>query len=221
MTTLPAGIQSKGNARRERAAVCGALILSAGALLGALTQPWAEVGVARGAPLPDLHETIGGRSLAPALGGAALVALAGAVAVLATSGWARRAVGVLLVATGLAATYGALALISGPTSARARELIADRTSGVGVGGGFPVEVTSHPGWPGAAAALGAVIALAGAAAAVRGPGWSAMSARYEAPSGSAGARAPSPGTSTAAAAAQSDLALWTALDRGDDPTRGD
>lgn len=214
--------RAAGRARRERGAVCGTLILAGGALLGVLTQPWAEVAVARAAPLPNLHETIGGRTVAPALGGAALVALAGAVAVLAASGWARRAVGVLLSATGLAAAYGAARLLRGPDDARARELIADRTSGVGIGGRFPVEVISHPGWPAVALVLGVVIACAGVVAAVRGSRWSAMAARYEAPAGRADAReASSSHNSSDAAAPQSDLALWTALDRGDDPTGGD
>ncbi|MCW2602504.1 MAG: hypothetical protein JWN61_639 [Pseudonocardiales bacterium] len=170
--------------------------------------------MARGAPLPDLLETIGGRTVAPALGGAALVALAGAVAVLATAGWARRVVGALLAITGLAAAFAAARLIAGPTDGRARELIADRTSGVGIGGDFAVDVSAHTAWPVAAAALGLVIALAGLMVAVRGPGWSAMSARYEAPAG--GGAAPA---QPAESGPQSDLALWTALDRGDDPTR--
>lgn len=199
--------------RRERGAVCGALALAAAGLLGALTQPWADIAAARQAPLPDLLETVGGRSLAPALGGAALVGLAGAVAVLATDGWARRVVGVLLAATGSAAMLGAVRLIGGPSDARARQVIADRTSGVGLGGGFPVEVTAHPAWPLAAAALSLVIAAAGVAVAIRGPGWSALSSRYEAPGGSplGGASGTEPGAAT-------DLALWAALDRGHDPT---
>lgn len=217
--TLPE--RAAGRARRERAVVCGALVLGAGALLGVLTQPWAEVAVVRAAPLPNLHETIDGRSLAPALGGAALVALAGAVALLATSGWARRVVGLLLAATGLGAAVAAARLVNGPSDARARELIVDRTSGVGVGRGFPVGVSSHPGWVVAAVALGLIIALAGVAAIVRGSQWSAMSARYEAPSGATGGPSRAVRNSTGAQEAPSDLALWTALDRGDDPTRGD
>ena len=199
---------------RERGAVCGALVLAAAALLGTLTQPWARVAAPRQAPLGDIAESLGGRSLAPALGGAGLVVLAGAVAVLATSGWARRAVGALLVAAGAGAAVLALRLVGGPGDGRARELIADRTSGVGLGESFPVQVSAHPAWPIAAAALGLLIAALGAAVAVRGPGWSGLAARYDGPRAPAAAAAGPP----APDGPSSDLALWTALDRGDDPT---
>jgi MFS family permease len=64
----------------------------------------------------------------------------------------------------------------------------------------------HPGWR-VVALVGVVpILLAGLAAAARGNRWSVMSSRYDAP-GAVRERAQDP-----------DVALWEALDRGDDPT---
>ena len=62
-------------------------------------------------------------------------------------------------------------------------------------------------WPLLTVACGVLIALAGALTVVFAPRWSAMATRYEAPT--AAARRDGPAT---------DIALWTALDRGEDPT---
>jgi hypothetical protein len=55
---------------------------------------------------------------------------------------------------------------------------------------------------------GVLLALSGALLALRGPRWSALSARYEAPAARAAERPTGPG----------DAGTWDALDRGEDPT---
>jgi uncharacterized membrane protein (TIGR02234 family) len=64
----------------------------------------------------------------------------------------------------------------------------------------------HPAWRIVTVIAALPVVAAGLAAAARGNRWSEMSARYEAP-GTVRERAQDP-----------DVALWEALDRGDDPT---
>lgn len=126
-----------------------------------------------------------------------LVGLAGTVAVLAAGRYLRPVVGVLLALSGAAA---------GVTS-----VLAQRRS---LNTGFfsttpqPAHVSLHStAWPWVSLAAGVLLALVGVAVVVRGNRWPGMGRRYEAP-GSPDPRPQDP-----------DLAAWSALDRGEDPTR--
>ncbi|GIF68020.1 hypothetical protein Ais01nite_60550 [Asanoa ishikariensis] len=103
------------------------------------------------APLPPSSFDQTGGDLVPGLAALALVGLAGAGALLATRGWGRRVVGVLLVLVGV----GLLAL--------------------SLGRAFDASTA----WPALTAAGGVLVVLSGLAAAAAGHRWPAMGARYE------------------------------------------
>ncbi len=71
--------------------------------------------------------------------------------------------------------------------------------------GYPHGAHSQPFWPVLSAISAVPVTLAGLVAAGRGYRWSVMSARYDAPGARQRVQDP-------------DVALWDALDRGDDPT---
>jgi uncharacterized membrane protein (TIGR02234 family) len=179
--------------RRAYVVALGLLLLGAVVVLVSAGRGWgtAEVAEASGSAARTLHARGGDVSGAlPALG---LLALAGVLAVIATRGQARRAVGVLLLVTGLgvvvlaatgdlgAALDRAARTAAGVTSARATEPSANA-------------------WRWVCAAGGLLVAAAGALAVVRSAPWPALGARYD--------RARTPRS----------LDPWSALDQGIDPT---
>lgn len=185
--------------RRELAIAVLACAAGAALVLFAASRTWAVTVTARPAPLPPLRQAYTGGGQAPWLPAVALVALAGAGALLAVRGVGRVAVGALLVGCGAVLALGAVSpLVSGR-----------------VGGGAGGDATLIAGWP-LLAALGAgLVAVAGVWSAVRGRGWPAMGARYERRAARSAVRpAEDPSSGTA------PVALWDALDRGDDPTAG-
>jgi len=103
------------------------------------------------APLPPSSFDQTGSDLVPGLAALALVGLAGAGALLATRGWGRRAVGVLVLLVGLGLT--ALAL--------------DRA------------FDASTAWPALTAVGGLLVVLAGLAAVLAGHTWPGMGARYD------------------------------------------
>ncbi|MDG4827026.1 Trp biosynthesis-associated membrane protein [Asanoa sp. WMMD1127] len=92
-----------------------------------------------------------GADLVPGLSALALVALAGAGALLATRGWARRAVGALVLLVGLA-------LVALP---------------------FGRVFDASTAWPALTAVGGLLVVAGGLAAALAGHRWPGMGARYE------------------------------------------
>jgi len=110
------------------------------------------------APLPPSSFDQTGGDLVPGLAALALVGLAGAGALLATRGWGRRVVGVLVLLVGVA-------------------LIA-----LSLGRAFDASTA----WPALTAAGGLLVVLAGLAAAAAGHRWPGMGARYERSPKSAG-----------------------------------
>jgi hypothetical protein len=175
-------------ARRELTAVV-VLCLAGGALaLWATTRTWADLSTPRPAPLPPIVATVTGGDAAPLAAALALVALAGAAALPAARGLLRTAVGVLLLLAGAGVATGGV-----------HTLVA------GVPGESPVtDVRLTATWPVLTVAGGALVAVAGLVAIVRGRRWSALGRRYDAPSPAA---PPQTGD------------LWAAQDRGEDPTR--
>jgi uncharacterized membrane protein (TIGR02234 family) len=178
-------------------------VLGAGGALLISTRPWQSIVLDRARPLADVGVQISGRSLDPAILGATLVALAGVVAVLATRGLARRAVGLFIALAALLLAWRAIAASKNVSHSRAISLVTDRRGGVGVGPNSVVHITAHPIWPILTVVAAMLALIAGALVMIFGGRWSSMSARYEAPSSNT---------------PQTDEGMWTALDRGDDPT---
>jgi len=157
---------------------------------------------------------LNGRTVDAAPTALALVALAGVVALIATRGWWRRLIGGVLVLAGAGLVWWSLAGRTAVSAARARALVTGRHSGVGVDDAVVPQVTVHPVWPVLSAACGVLVVLAGLLAVLRGHRWTAMSARYE-PQRPADATAAG---DEQAAELPSSTAMWSALERGDDPT---
>lgn len=191
-------------------------LLAAAAALLISTRIWQTVVTARPRPLADDVLLINGRTVDAAPTALALVALAGVVALVATRGWWRRVIGAVLVLAGTGLVWWSLAGLTALSADRARALVTARHSGVGVDPAVVPQVSVHAQWPWASAVCGVLVVLAGLLALLRGHRWTAMSARYEPRAGdppSAPGTAASPGTGPTSSAA-----LWSALDRGDDPT---
>lgn len=180
---------------RRGLVIAVALVAAGGAVAVATAgRSWAQASLVA-ATGTSTHATVSGHVVAPALSPLGLAELALAAATVASRGFVRRVVGVLVVAMGSAvvavAAHGHAAL----PGALVRRAFAVQPAGV------------HPDisvWWVVAVSAGVVSALAGALTVALARRWPAMSARYETPA----AR----GRGDVAAAA------WDALDRGEDPT---
>ena len=193
--------------RRYRAFAL-ALVLELAGAGGALLisiRTWQTITTPRPAPLHDDVLRVSGRTLDAAPTALALVALAGVVAVLATRGIVRRAVGGVIALTGVGLIWRAIASSGAVSTRRARTLVGDHHATVTVDAVVP-HVAASTAWPVLTSVCGALVLVAGVLTAWRGHRWQVMSARYEAPS--------DPDQQQTRAA----RALWTALDRGEDPT---
>ncbi len=177
---------------------------AAGALLIA-SRTWQTIITPRPTPLPDVATSVSGRTVDAAPTALALVALAGVVAVLATKGVARRAVGAVLLLAGAALVWRALSAAAAVSASRAAAIVRAQHASV-TGSGAAPRVATSAAWPALTVVCGVLVAIAGALVAWRGAAWQAMSARYERPAD------PQRDTSRAS------TALWSALDRGEDPT---
>lgn len=191
-------------------------LLAAAAALLISTRIWQTVVTVRPRPLADDVLLVNGRTVEAAPTALALVALAGVVALVATRGWWRRVIGGVLVLAGTGLVWWSLAGLTPLPADRARALVTARHSGVGVDPAVVPQVSVHALWPWASAVCGVLVVLAGLLALVRGHRWTAMSSRYEPQAGglSSAPDAAAPG----GAEHSSSTALWSALDRGDDPT---
>jgi uncharacterized membrane protein (TIGR02234 family) len=193
-----------------RVRLAGALLLAllggGGALL-ASGRSWQTVVASRPRPFADAVVHVSGRTLEPALAALGLVALAGAMAVLATRGLARRIVGALLAAVGLAIGWQAVSGLRAVSPARARSLIADARTAAGLDPSRPAQVSVHVTWPALVLVCALAVLLAGLAVAAWGHRWAALSGRYEAPE-----------TRADIERQRSQATLWNALDHGEDPT---
>jgi uncharacterized membrane protein (TIGR02234 family) len=187
-------------------------LLGAAVALLIATRTWQTVLTPRPRPLADDVLNVSGRTLDSAATALALVALAGVVAVLATRGFARRCVGAVLAAAGAGLVWRSLTGLTRISASRARALVESRHSGVGVDARVVAHITVHPQWAVLSGVCGVVVLAAGLLVATRGHTWVTMSAKYDAPSGRPGS------TDGDAARMRADASLWTALDRGDDPT---
>jgi uncharacterized membrane protein (TIGR02234 family) len=211
---------------RQYAACLGLGGAGAALVLVALRQTWAHVVTTAPAPLPHGSLPVSGQDLVPVAGALALVSLAALAAVIATRGFARRVVGVVLALSGVAIVVLVSAHLgtAGVLAAAAHAGSATQAGSVTAGGGSPLSSGPVPGgsvtgisvpghvamvslpWRGLAV-LGALAVLAAGSLAVwRGARWPAMSSRYDRPGGPQ----PPAGTDTAT--------LWESLSSGVDPT---
>jgi uncharacterized membrane protein (TIGR02234 family) len=186
--------------RRELAAA--ALLGGAGAAIvaGFAGRTWAAVAEHAGTGLGTLGQQLTGRSLSGVVGALGWAGLAGIAALLATRGWARVAIGVLLAA------FGVIIAIASPAAVRRAHVVSvagDKSNLARLGGDVIVHVNA---WWVVSLAGGVLLAAAGLLTVVRGRRWPGMSARYDRP----GAAPPPAGDDPAS--------MWKALDRGDDPT---
>lgn len=180
------------------------------------SKPWAAAGGTAADQVASVAASFG-RAEMPVANALALVCLACWGVVLVTRGRVRRVVTVLGV---LAALGVVAAVVVGFSSVP--DGVRESFDQVGVTGA-PV---SRTGWF-YASALGSVLAVVAGVLAVRlVPAWPEMGSRYDAPASASASASPGPGgaaTATGVGAGQppeepTNLDLWKAMDKGDDPT---
>ncbi len=176
------------------------------------TRVWQSVLLPRPRPLRDEVLHVSGRTVTAAPTAFALVALAGVVAVLASRGVARRLIGAVLLAAGAGVVASAVGATSALSKTRIGSLAQSRNV-VALGNPGTWQVSVHAQWAWGSVAAGVVIALAGVIVCVRGGRWAAMSARYSAPTATGADR-----VDDRDAEARAQASMWSALERGDDPT---
>lgn len=179
------------------------LVGAAGALLVSLAD-WQVLTTRLPQRVDVVH--LSGRDVDSASTALGLVALAGVVAVLATRGVWRRLVGVVIGLSGAGLVWRGIASGGGIGVDRARSMVESRHRTVRLDQGVTPSVDVHTVWPVLSVVCGVLVLAAGVLVAVRGGRWRGMSARYE--------PAPDSGADQTRAAAS----MWSALDRGEDPT---
>jgi len=190
LRTLFGAAPQASRRRRALAVSVASCALGAALALLAAARTWTVEITQRQAPPGVLRTPRTGSALEPWLTALALVALAGAGALLATKGRSRNLVGAILVLAGL---------------------------GVLAGGVDGLATVAHVavGWPVLAIVGAVLIGYGGGLAAVRGRSWPAMGSRYERPRAP---RSPAEDQPQFIGPSASDVAMWDALDRGEDPT---
>jgi uncharacterized membrane protein (TIGR02234 family) len=184
--------------------VTGLLVVGAIALF-AVTRAWATATV-RTPGVPTDQVEASGADAAPVLIALSIVVIAAALAVVASGGWVRQVIGLVVATVAAWAAVQALSVdIAGAPMARA---LVD--SPANLGAAHPVPDVSA--WPVVAGAAFAVAAVLGLVIVLFGRQWPRMSKRYDRTSGE-----PSPVTPDIPADAD-DAELWRALDDGRDPT---
>ena len=194
---------ARSDSRREL--IVAALLCAAGAVLtvSLVGRDWATVVEHTGAGTMPLTQNLTGRALNGVIAALGWAGLAGLAALVATRGWVRSVVGVLLVAFGAGIAYASAGAV---TYAHVLSVAGDKSNFARLGSG--VSVSTNVIWAGSV--LGGVLLIAaGAFTIVRGHRWPGMSARYDRTDA-----APAP----AAVSADDPVALWKSLDRGEDPT---
>jgi uncharacterized membrane protein (TIGR02234 family) len=184
------------NARRLYVPVVLALLALGGLALLGSTRTWLRATVETPG-LPSDIVTVSGRDAVPATFGLALVVVAAALAILATGGWVRRGVGVLVDVVSVVGA--AIALSAEPSGGPLRRALAESPAFTGA----DIPAATETAWQlatGVAFAGTAVLGLVVFALAGR---WPTMGERYEAPA-------------LKRQIAEGDL--WSALDEGRDPT---
>ena len=179
----------------RRGLVVAILLCLAGSalVLLATSRPWLTHAYLPSPPLPGRRLVVTGTELMPGARALALLGLAGVAALPASRSWARAVVGAVLALAG----GGVVVLVA--------RVLADRLAALESTDAFRAGESFYGtpdlgAWPYIALLGGLLLLAAGLLAAVRGRSWTALGARYDAPT------------------APKEPSLWDALDRGDDPT---
>jgi uncharacterized membrane protein (TIGR02234 family) len=197
--------------RAEYALALLVLAVGSGAVLLLSTREWQTVRTVRAQPLTDDVLGLSGRTVDAAPTALALVSLAGVVAVLATRGWVRRLIGVLVLLAGAGLVWRSAAAVSAVSPARARDLVRAKHPRAITSASTVPHVVTHPVWGLLSVVAAVLVVVAGAVIAWRGARWGTMSARYERPVRQAD-------IDPQQARARRDASMWSALERGEDPT---
>jgi uncharacterized membrane protein (TIGR02234 family) len=179
-------------------------VAGAGGCALAVSRPWVR-GTAEIAGLPPVEASVSGADIAPLSAALAVVSLAAFGAVIATRGWPRRALGIVIIVCAAVVVVSAIA--PGATSA----LLEDALAAKGwTGGEYDRSAT---GWRLLAALAGSCVLLTGAVVARFAGEWATMGTRYDSPAEAKTARPVDDEALT-------DAAMWRSLDDGGDPTQG-
>jgi len=179
--------------RRGYALTLVLLVVGGGLLLWASSATWAQAQV----PLAGLESgamrvlVLTGRDVAPLASVMGVLAWAGLPGLIATRGWGRPIVGVIVAVAGILAVGGCVAFGLSPSGR------IDQVASADAGSSLHVDAT-WTGWWIVGGIGGLLVLAAGAAAVSRGRGWPSMGTKYER---SATTRDP-----------------WAQLDAGQDPT---
>lgn len=206
-TARPPGI---GASRRAYGATLVVGLLSAVATTTAVSRPWYEAS-ATVKNLPRLEAAASGTDLVPVAGALGVVLVASFGAVVATRGWLRRGLGLLIV------LGAAVVLVSTARLSTTDEVLRAGLSARGWSGG--AYDTSATPWRLLVLVGSAGCLAAGAAVARFGAQWPTMGQRYDAPAPAADSLAPSEGSAVEADRSLTQEQLWRALDQGRDPTQ--
>lgn len=189
----------------------------AGILVGAVmlfagSRTWASVEVAPPGMTVDDVEVTGAASV-PLVSAMAFVVMAAAVAVLASGGWLRRAVGLLIVVAAGVAAVAVLMAGSAIDDAVRDAVVASpsMTGGVAERDAF-VDAAGQTVWRWIALAAALVGIAVGGAVVAYATAWPRMGSRYDAPT------KPTRHETAKPADDRDATDLWKALDEGDDPT---
>ncbi len=197
--------------RRGYLLALGGLLAGGALTLLALGRPWLFVQLRLGPSAPVTTATYAGSALHPWGAALGVAALAVALAVVATRGFARRLLGLLVVAGAIPLLV--LAVTTGRSGPDVAVLTRDYGPVTVVSDGAPATavgataVVSGSAWWVLLLVAAGLLAVAGAVTCWCGPQWPVMSRRYE----RRGAAAPADTTTP--------QGQWDALDRGEDPTR--
>ena len=179
-------------------------LLSAGAVSVGVSRPWVSA-TAKVTGMPVIHAAVNGADLAPLAGALGFVLLASFGAVIATRGWVRRGLGVLVVVAAL------VVLVAVIHPGETGSAVEQGLSAKGWSGGPYDASTSVWRWLVGLGALGCL--AAGLLVARFGGSWASMGTRYDAPGGTA------PQAPGGPEAEPTETDLWRSIDSGHDPTQ--
>jgi uncharacterized membrane protein (TIGR02234 family) len=178
-------------------------LVGAVAVMVGVAKPWATA-TATQPGLPTIEVQVTGADLAPLAGALGVVVLAAFGAVIATRGWVRRGLGVLIVVS------AAVVLFSAIVPPGAHGALEDALAAKGWTGGSYDSAVAVWRWVALAGSVASL--LAGIAISLYGGRWATMGAAYDAP-------ASTPRPAEAPQGASTEAEVWREIDQGRDPTR--
>lgn len=191
----------RDTSRTALVATSAVLVAASAALGGSAALGWAQIDLQT--PLRGIVQLrLSGSVVLSALGPLAVLALAAVAAALASGGWVRRLLGVLLLGAAVPPVVAVLRVLDGAWLTGAAMSAADRPAR-SVPVGTATVLLAGPGLAGVGAVL---LAVAGVALVVRGHRMPRLGRRYQAPAARLSQRPPTQGR------------FWERLDAGEDPT---